>query len=213
MTAATPERKRLYARLHMLKASAGLADGEYRARLVELTGKDSVTKMDDVELEAAVQSFDRAARAAKNSRRRADTPHARKARALWVSLYHLGEVDDPAERALAKFVERQHGVSDLRFLPGREAAPVIEGLKAWCERAGVQWGLWQHLDPEVRDRFAVVGAQWTLLKLAAAAPALDLAVYTRAAIGRPSPALCDAGELDLLIIQLGKRIRSLRGTA
>ena len=37
----------------------------------------------------------------------AQTPHARKIRAMWLSLFHLGEVSEPSEDALAAFVERQ----------------------------------------------------------------------------------------------------------
>jgi phage gp16-like protein len=39
----------------------------------------------------------------------ADHPFAAKARALWISLYHLGAIDNPSEQALEAFARRQLG--------------------------------------------------------------------------------------------------------
>ena len=55
----------------------------------------------------------------------------RKMRALWLALYHLGEVRDPSEAALAAFAKRITGIDALQFLEPHEANAVIEGLKSW----------------------------------------------------------------------------------
>ncbi|WP_119167093.1 regulatory protein GemA [Algihabitans albus] len=63
-------------------------------------------------------------------------PQAAKARALWLALYHLGEVADPRESALDSFAKRQTGVASLAWLKPQQANQVIEALRAWCARAG-----------------------------------------------------------------------------
>jgi hypothetical protein len=203
---ATPDRHRLYARLHRAAKAAGYDEARRRALMAEATGKTSAKELSDSELEALARQFEQAAGP---SRRRADTPHARLCRALWLSLWHLGVIRDPAERALAAFVKRQHGVDDLRFVAGREAAPVIEGLKAMAARAGADWGRWPGMPAETRGRYAVLAAQWGRLKAAGALPAGDLAAWTEHVVGRVSPAICTAAELDQLIRSLGPKVRAV----
>lgn len=65
--------------------------------------------------------------------------HVGKIRALWWSLYWLGALHDPNDKAIDGFVNRQTGVSALRFLDHRGASSVIEALKSWAIRDGVQW--------------------------------------------------------------------------
>jgi len=71
-------------------------------------------------------------------RPRAETAWARKARALWLSLYHLGELSDPSEEALAAFCHRQTQVDALQWLSPAEAWALIESLKQWCARCGFE---------------------------------------------------------------------------
>lgn len=62
-----------------------------------------------------------------------------KIRALWWSLYWLGEVNETDDTAILAFVRRQTGIEHLRFLGHRQAPAVIEALKSWLSRAGVRW--------------------------------------------------------------------------
>lgn len=66
-------------------------------------------------------------------------PHLAKIKALWWSLYWLGAIDEPGEKALSTFVKRQTGVAALRFLDSRQSFSVIEALKQWLKREGVSW--------------------------------------------------------------------------
>jgi phage gp16-like protein len=70
------------------------------------------------------------------SRKLAEGPQASKARALWLALYHLGAVRDPAERALDAFVQRQTGVASLAWVGPEAMNSAIEALKDWCAREG-----------------------------------------------------------------------------
>lgn len=102
------------------------------------------------------------------SRPLAESDMARKVRALWLSLYHLGVVTDPREAAIAAFVKRQTGRDALAWLDGRDAARVIEPLKAMATRdAGVDWtrrfgGIG---DAEIQDdRYCVAITLWEELR-------------------------------------------------
>lgn len=63
-------------------------------------------------------------------------PQAAKMRALWLALYHLGYVRNPAEDALAAFVKRQTGVAALQWVTSAQANKVIEALKDRCRLEG-----------------------------------------------------------------------------
>src|SRR5690606_20778762 len=66
----------------------------------------------------------------------ASHPVARKARALWISLYHLGVVHNPSEQALEAFAARQVGCERLAWMRQGQGDKLIEALKAMAERAG-----------------------------------------------------------------------------
>jgi phage gp16-like protein len=67
-------------------------------------------------------------------------------RHLWTRLAQAGQVQDGSDRALRAFVRSQSaphhpqriGWDDPRLLPRSVAGQVIEHLKQWCERAGVE---------------------------------------------------------------------------
>jgi len=205
----TAARNALIKAIHAAKRAAGLEDDTYRDMLQARTGLRSAKDMDERQLRLVLAHLNRGRPAP--SAHRADSAHARKARALWLSLHHLGLVDDPRETALRAWVKRQHGVDDLRFVRAAEAAAVIDGLKLWASRAGVAWGKYERLPVQVHGRRAVLDAQWRLLAAAGAVPDIDLGRHAMTVVGQPSLAFCDTAQLDRLIADLGTRIRAARG--
>lgn len=134
-------RRRLIAAVHAEAKRHGM-DTETRRGLIKLaTGKTSSAELTVGELGKVIDAIKgRARRAAGQGRVLADTPHARKIRALWLSLYHLGLVTDPTEAALAHFAARQCKVMALQWVSAEESIKIIEALKAWAVRdAGVCW--------------------------------------------------------------------------
>ena len=65
--------------------------------------------------------------------------HIGKIRALWWSLYWLGGIDGPDDHALSAFVQRQTGLSQLKFVDHKNAPAIIEALKSWLTRLNVKW--------------------------------------------------------------------------
>jgi len=217
MTAARPVpagRKALLAAVHAAKRAKGLDDDTYRDMLEARTGRRSAADLTDAQLH---QVLDHLNGVQGPGRKPAAGAVAAKARALWISLHALGLVSDPSERALNSWVKRQHGVDDLAWVRAAESYAVIEGLKQWATRAGVDWGY--HPNP----RRCVLAAQWRLLAAAGAAPAatppdptmarnapaLDLSAHCYAVTRCPSAALAEPAQLDRLIAELGERVRAL----
>lgn len=147
-----------------------IADEDYRLMLHRLTGQTSSTRCTDAQLGLVLDELKlkgwrpRPTAFAKPKARpdgrpkAADHPLARKARALWISLHQLGEIDDPSEAALEKFAHRQLGVARLQWADVSKSAPLIEALKAMAERAGWSQDLTgvpaaQHI-PVLRQRLA-----------------------------------------------------------
>lgn len=210
------DRKRLLARLHMVKAEQGLDDDTYRDLLERETGRRSAADLDRTQIArvldkltgSGVASLDRGFGVI------AAGPFAPKLKALWLSGYHLGVVMNRTDAALLAFVKRMTGVDHTRFLiDGREAAKAIEAMKAWLAReAGVSWGV----HGEGRDRLAVVWAQWNRLdalgQVRAFVPGEDaggdaLARYAAKVTGKQALHFLTDSDFDKLIRTLGAKLR------
>lgn len=61
-----------------------------------------------------------------------------KARALWAALARAGVVHNDTDQALMAYVRRQEHVDAWRFMNSLQINNVIEALKRWCRRVGVQ---------------------------------------------------------------------------
>lgn len=142
------ERTRLMRAVHAACRQQGLDEEARRDLQLGVVGKASMGDMDAGELARLLARLNRGGRTAAR-------PHAGKVLALWWSLHWLGAVDRPDARAVDGFVRRQTGVSALRFLDHRQAHAVVEALKDWAAREGVDWP--RPSDP-IADRLAVLAA-------------------------------------------------------
>ena len=135
------------AAIHVLKSKLRLSDEDYRALLVNLTGKASSKELPPAQQEAVrdhMQALAAKLGLAQPARGRRTTfaqsktaasPRERKVWALWHQLHRDGVVRDASARSLRGFVERQTGgVSDLRFCNAVQLDAVIEALKDWQRR-------------------------------------------------------------------------------
>ncbi|MDZ4133973.1 MAG: regulatory protein GemA [Paracoccaceae bacterium] len=100
---ANPRRRAMLAKIHLAKKQLALAEDDYRQILIDETGRRSAGDCTEAELERALkrlQSLGFKPLPKSGAPRPAQHPVARKARALWISLYHLGAVRSPDEKAL-----------------------------------------------------------------------------------------------------------------
>ena len=132
------------AAIHTLKGKLGLSDDDYRALLVNLTGKNS-SKALGVQEQARVrdhmQALGERLGVLKPTRQRsfaqtraAASPRERKVWALWNQLHRDGVIQNHSAPALNAWVKRQVGVDALRFCNTAQLDSCIEGLKDWQRR-------------------------------------------------------------------------------
>lgn len=134
-----PKRRAMIAKVHIAKSQLGLTDDDYRAVLFRVSGHSSASQMSNAQLQDVIADFERrgfTARAKGGKPRPADHPMARKARAMWISLHHLGVVANPSEHALEAFATRQLGCDRLQWANQGQGFKLVEALKAMAERAG-----------------------------------------------------------------------------
>ena len=136
-----PGRRALIAKVKIAQKQLGLDEDTYRGAMLEATGKMSAGDCSIEELKRAVAHFaargfkpTTTARGGKSAR--ADSPMARKARAMWISLHHLGAIDNPDEKALEAFARRQMNCEKMQWADQSKAYLLVEALKAIAERHG-----------------------------------------------------------------------------
>lgn len=125
--------------IHIAKSQLHLDEDTYRAMLTAQTGKNSTKNMTLTELRTVFEHLKTVGfktTPAKGTNLKQETNMAnddqsKLIRHLWLSLHDLGEVKNPSEQALAKYVERQTGISALQWLTIPQASTVIESLKKW----------------------------------------------------------------------------------
>ena len=132
------------AAIHVLKAKLRLTDEDYRALLKHLTGKGSskdCTAAQQRQVRGHLQGLAEAAGVASPQRRagfearyQAASPRERKVWAIWLDMARRGLVHNKSAQALDAFVQRQTGVSALRWCSAAQLDAVIEALKLWQKR-------------------------------------------------------------------------------
>ncbi len=137
------------AAIHALKSKLQLSTDDYRALLVNLTGKSSSTDMSQPErtkVRDHMQALAERLGVARPARRGAMTgqqfskskaeasPREKKVWALWHQLHRDGLVDNASKAALDAWVTRTVHVSTLRFCTPAQLDTCIEALKAWNKR-------------------------------------------------------------------------------
>lgn len=127
------------AAIKIAQKQLGLDDDTYRALLKRVASVGSARDLDETGARRVMAEFERLGfvNQVKTVRGGRDLrPLARKARALWISLFNLDEIENADDRALAAFAKRVTGKDALRFCDSNELNRVVEGLKAWGLRVG-----------------------------------------------------------------------------
>jgi phage gp16-like protein len=131
------------AAIHVLKAKLRLTDDDYRVLLKGLVHKTSSKDCTPAERARVRQHLQKLAERTGVATPRADDfaarraaarPRERKVWALWNALGRAGRVANTSAPALNAWVERQVGVSNLRFCTGPQLDTLIESLKLWETR-------------------------------------------------------------------------------
>jgi phage gp16-like protein len=214
--APNPHRRSMLAKVHLAKKQLQLHDDDYRAIVLDQTGHLSAGDCTDAQLSKLLAALSSKGFRATKSRRAADSPIALKARALWISLYHLGAVHNPAEEALEAFAARQLKVERLQWANQSQGYKLIEALKAMAQRAG-----WDQALDGVKPAMTLTVLKRRLVetllkKLKEKGLAADDSTVTKAAwslLGEELPnglLFADLQMLDLLAKGFGEKLRGER---
>ena len=202
--------------IQTLRRKAGMDDDTYRDFLERETGKRSTKDLNEAQsgrviakLRVIVPYDATRAKKAKTEVKPsslATGAFASKLRALWLTAYNLGLVQDYRDTALIAFVQRQTGVSHTRFfIEPLLASKAIEGIKAIIVRSfpALAKPLVER-DPVLIKRAVVVEQIEIFLKSAAQiSPAYEVSKDI-------DPQTVTAQQLDQLQAKLGIQIRNLQ---
>lgn len=145
----TDDRLRLIKLIHVARRELCMDDDTYRLLLKGMKGLDGATSTADLSVPNLYRVLEQLkqrgfkVRPSKKQRPLAADEQSKKIRALWLTLHGVGEVRDPSEEALAKFVLKMTGVQALQWLSSDQASRVIENLKKWqlrVTRAAIKEG-------------------------------------------------------------------------
>ncbi|MFZ5536745.1 MAG: gp16 family protein [Pseudomonadota bacterium] len=139
MSATSPIRRGMIAKIHIAKAQLGLDETAYRM-LLNRHGADSASAMRLDQLEAVLRELQAKGWRPTPSRKAGKRQQASGAeikliRALWLFLHEIGEVGNPTEAALAAYAKRVAGIDDLHWADESRRYRIIETLKKWAARA------------------------------------------------------------------------------
>jgi len=132
------------AKIHIAKKDLGLSDEEYRDILRARFRKDSAAKLSQPQADQLIRHFQSLGWKPKQKSlpgfggSLASDPMSRKIRALWLELAKGGVVRNKSEQALLTFVKKQVKVDRLQWASTGQKAQVIEALKYWGKRKGVE---------------------------------------------------------------------------
>lgn len=226
------------AAIRTLQKRVGMDDDTYRAFLHTQAGVRSTKLLTASDAGRVIDALkDLAGQGkplAKGSVTGLDTTVGRKLRALWISGWNLGLVRDRTDRAMLKFLERQTGVSHVKFLAPEHAYRAIEALKSMLSRGGVVWpSPSPHPSPRKRgegvepqngeagegqraaQKRAVIDAQWQRLADLAAVTPLEgetlqqsLDRYAFKVTWKNGWCFFESRDYDAVITALGKRLRA-----
>ncbi|MDS7929590.1 regulatory protein GemA [Acinetobacter sp. V102_4] len=129
--------------IHVAKTKLGFDDDVYRDILASTTGKTSSKDLNIAQLEAVLDrfkglGFDVESKNKSGVKNIADDAQSKLIRHLWLQLHAAGQVRNGSELALAKFVENKVGVSTLQFMSSQHADMIINHLRQWCKRCGIE---------------------------------------------------------------------------
>lgn len=218
---ANQERRSLIAKIHVAKKEMALLDDDYRQMLVDVTGRASSADCSVGELRDMVEAMkSKGFRPKKAAPKVADSPFATKARAMWISLHHLGAIDNPSEQALEAFARRQLGCERMQWANQAQAYKLVEALKAianrhgWNQRTDFVSGIKKTMGADAALRILktrLVARIYDLLVERGVIPAtmpLGTAAWSLAGMERDAPVdRWDLGDLDLLAKALGEKLR------
>lgn len=132
----TKNSRAMIAKIQIGKKQIAVDEDDYRFQIREASGQESLAKCTEKQLARILDWLKSKGFKSVPKKGAATHPMANKARALWISLYHLGAVRNSSEKALEAFAKRQLQCDRLVWARQSDAFKLIEALKAMADRHG-----------------------------------------------------------------------------
>lgn len=126
------------AKVHIAKKELGLEDETYRDILERVTGQRSAARLEDRQLGAVLSELRRLGWKPRGRKPRPKNPMLRKIHALWGILADHGHVRSREEQAINSYIKRMTGIERPEWLTTADCSRVIESLKGWLARVGLE---------------------------------------------------------------------------
>lgn len=124
------------AKVHIAKKELGLDDDTYRALLLRVVGAESCAGLSEAKIGRVLDELKRLGWKPPAKRRLG--AEAAKMYALWCVLADHGHVENRSVKALEAYARRMTGIARLDWIKRRDATLVIESLKQWLRRVGLE---------------------------------------------------------------------------
>jgi len=155
--ASSQNRRSMIAKIQIARQQLQIDEDDYRQAVFDASGQMSLRACTDTQLHNSLGWMKSKGFQPLPRSKGATHPMARKARALWISLHHLGGVHNASEAALEAFAKRQLGCDRLAWARQSDANRLIEALKSMGERGG-----WLQHDRETGKRLEPLALQASL---------------------------------------------------
>jgi len=138
-----PSKKNL-AKIHIAKKELHIPDDAYRDILQNLTGHDSSARINDTQAEKVLRFFIKVKGWKPKYQQQLpgitipSDPMSKKIQALWITLHKAGVVKNGSDLALLSFVKRVAETDRLEWCKDSDKNRIIEALKAWAKREGIE---------------------------------------------------------------------------
>lgn len=213
-------RNAMLGKVHVARKALALNEDDYRNILMQETGHDSAKHCTEQQLERVLGRFEALGwkpLPKANGKGVAQNPMARKARALWISLYHLGWARSRDEKALEAFAKRQIGCERLVWAKQSDGYKLIEALKKRAEIEG--WAQTDasgnNLSPLKLNEGLCEAILAKLVKIGEARPdwTLNTAAWRLCGVELGAEGPMGAEDYQTLAQQLGAKLRAAGGAA
>lgn len=201
------------AKIHVLRAQAGLDEDTYRAFLEKHTGRRSSNDMTTDQRLTVISELQKLV--PKHYRPAATGKFAKKLQALWIAGYNLGVVETKSDKAMIVWLKRQTDLDHHRFLSSAaDAAKAIDALKLWFRRETGNPDLFTRDKLRSRllndHRFQICLHLWTELLKQDRHPSQSLEQLLRCVSGKESPEQLSDSDWIKAMNKLGQNYRRLR---
>lgn len=128
-----------YAKINIACKSLGIDKYDLIADRYNLESTKQLTRQQTFDLLQHFKTLGWTAKRKKSSTAspKYDSPAMRKVVAIWITLHQAKVIHNKSDRALQAYVKRQTGKDNLRWCDGADLYGLIEGLKSWAQRNGV----------------------------------------------------------------------------